>query len=282
MLRRLHAKPPPALWPPSRRSAPALAAAFGLAVAGVRQLMHQALTQEDEEHITKAKDKLRRKLSLLLEQEQECRAAADLSADDDDDDSRQLRSANVAEKKQNQEKAVAALGASEEEVASGKVLIEVASGIDKWPGWAKEWALRSLQEDPEKMVRDLAAHHASEEKPDARFPGATEEQRAVICQVAKALGFIDVSVASTVDKSGTKRRMLGLGHIWIVYDDGTGGWLLATRPTFFNTAKPGSWRFELEADDADADDMSDGIDDDELEDPSSSDFDGDDDDDDDV
>ena len=82
----------------------------------------------------------------------------------------------------------------------------------------------------------------------------------------------DVSVASTVDTTGPKRRKLGLGHIWVAYDDGTGGWLLATRPTFFNTAKPGSWRFEMEDDDgceADDEEMSDGVCDDDLEDPMS-------------
>ena len=92
----------------------------------------------------------------------------------------------------------------------------------------------------------------------------------------------DVSTASSVDKSGSKRRKLGLGHIWIEYDDGAGAWLLATRPTFYDADKLGGWRLveerssdaessEEEEDDDDVpddledgdDEMSDGDDDDE-------------------
>ena len=56
----------------------------------------------------------------------------------------------------------------------------------------------------------------------------------------------DVSTASSVDTTGAKRRKLGLGHIWVEYDDGTGSWLLATRPTFYNANKPGGWRLVKE------------------------------------
>ena len=81
----------------------------------------------------------------------------------------------------------------------------------------------------------------------------------------------DVSATSTFDTSGPKRRKLGLGHIWVVYDDGTVGWLLATRPTFYKGNKPGAWRFEGDApEDMDVDgDGSDSVVDDELEDAES-------------
>ena len=91
----------------------------------------------------------------------------------------------------------------------------------------------------------------------------------------------DVSTTTSVDTSAGKRRKLGLGHIWIEFDDNTGGWLLASRPTFFRGNKPGAWRFEEDADaDMDEDDEgneSDGVDDDGLVDASSDDDDDDDD-----
>ena len=94
----------------------------------------------------------------------------------------------------------------------------------------------------------------------------------------------DVSVEGTYDTTGTKRRKLGTGWVWIEYDDKTAGWLLATRPTFFNAVKPGGWRFEPEEEEDDDDDdddndgkMPDGVCDDDLEDPLSSDSEEDDD-----
>ena len=90
-----------------------------------------------------------------------------------------------------------------------------------------------------------------------------------------------MSTTTSVDTSAGKRRKLGLGHIWIEFDDNTGGWLLASRPTFFRGNKPGAWRFEEDADaDMDEDDEgneSDGVDDDGLVDASSDDDDDDDD-----
>lgn len=35
------------------------------------------------------------------------------------------------------------------------------------------------------------------------------------------------------------------GWIFVEYDDNSSGWLLASRPSFWNATKPGAWRFEL-------------------------------------
>ena len=90
----------------------------------------------------------------------------------------------------------------------------------------------------------------------------------------------DVSTESSVDESGGKRRKLGLGWLFIEYDDGAGGWLLATRPSFYRAAKPGGWRFLGDNLDVD-DDEEDSADEEELESAPSDDemSDGDDDDD---
>ena len=50
-------------------------------------------------------------------------------------------------------------------------------------------------------------------------------------------------------------KLLGLGWIFVLYDDGESDWLLATRPSFFNKKlKPGAWRFEHDDDAGDDDD----------------------------
>ena len=76
----------------------------------------------------------------------------------------------------------------------------------------------------------------------------------------------DVSSAGSYDTTGSKRRKLGLGWLWIKYDDGSFGWLLANRPSFYKAKKPGGWRFDDDDDDDadDADEDSDGVDDDDL------------------
>ena len=51
-----------------------------------------------------------------------------------------------------------------------------------------------------------------------------------------------ISDASTVDATAAKRKKLGMGWLWIEYADGTGGWLLATRPIFYKAKKPGGGR----------------------------------------
>ena len=59
------------------------------------------------------------------------------------------------------------------------------------------------------------------------------------------------------------RRILGLGWIFVNYDDGFAGWLKADRPTFFNGTKPGSWRFESAGNEYDYEDDEDNVNDDE-------------------
>ena len=73
----------------------------------------------------------------------------------------------------------------------------------------------------------------------------------------------DFSDGSTIDPASSRRKKLGMGWLWIVYDDGTGGWLLATRPTFYKANKPGGWR--LVKSDDDMGDDSDNEDEDEPE-----------------
>ena len=63
-----------------------------------------------------------------------------------------------------------------------------------------------------------------------------------------------ISDANTVDMTAAKRKKLGMGWLWIEYKDGTGGWLLATRPTFYKANKPGGWHLvkrDGEMDDSD-------------------------------
>ena len=48
------------------------------------------------------------------------------------------------------------------------------------------------------------------------------------------------------ENSKDGRKTLGLGWIFVSYDDGFSGWLRANRPTFFNGSKPASWRFVSE------------------------------------
>ena len=55
-------------------------------------------------------------------------------------------------------------------------------------------------------------------------------------------------------RSRDGRRHLGIGHIYVKYDDGAQAWLLASRPNFFNASKPGAWRFERDDDGDDEDD----------------------------
>ena len=68
-----------------------------------------------------------------------------------------------------------------------------------------------------------------------------------------------------ISDEGTKegRRNLGLGWIYVEYDDNETGWLLATRPSFFNARKPGAWRFMGNAD-ADDDEEDEEVDEEEL------------------
>ena len=63
-----------------------------------------------------------------------------------------------------------------------------------------------------------------------------------------------LSTANTKDG----RRKLGLGHVWVEYDDGTKGWLQVNRPTFFNSYKTGGWWLVGEGEEAQGDSADEG------------------------
>ena len=73
-------------------------------------------------------------------------------------------------------------------------------------------------------------------------------------------------VIKRISAAGTKdgRRKLGVGHVYIHYNDKTKGWLQANRPTFYdNMSKAGGWRLvgndaQMDDDDDDDDDDNDG------------------------
>ena len=52
-----------------------------------------------------------------------------------------------------------------------------------------------------------------------------------------------IAAVSTVETTGEDGKTLGTGWIFVKYDDKSSGWLLATRPTFWNATKAGAWRW---------------------------------------
>ena len=69
-----------------------------------------------------------------------------------------------------------------------------------------------------------------------------------------------IAAVSTVETTGEDGKTLGTGWIFVKYDDKSSGWLLATRPTFWNATKAGAWRWWKKSgedeSDADSDDES--------------------------
>jgi hypothetical protein len=65
-----------------------------------------------------------------------------------------------------------------------------------------------------------------------------------------------IAAVSTVETTGEDGKTLGTGWIFVKYDDKSSGWLLATRPTFWNATKAGAWRW-WKGDEDESDDDSD-------------------------
>ena len=66
-----------------------------------------------------------------------------------------------------------------------------------------------------------------------------------------------IAAVSTVETTGEDGKTLGTGWIFVKYDDKSSGWLLATRPTFWNATKAGAWRWWKKGDEDESDDESD-------------------------
>ena len=45
--------------------------------------------------------------------------------------------------------------------------------------------------------------------------------------------------------------VVGMGWIWVEYDDGSKGWIIASRRGFFGASRAGAWMFEPDDDDDD-------------------------------
>ena len=69
-----------------------------------------------------------------------------------------------------------------------------------------------------------------------------------------------IAAVSTVETTGEDGKTLGTGWIFVKYDDKSSGWLLATRPTFWNATKAGAWRWwKGDEDESDGDSDDEGV-----------------------
>ena len=69
-----------------------------------------------------------------------------------------------------------------------------------------------------------------------------------------------IAAVSTGETTGEDGKALGTGWIFVKYDDNSSGWLLATRPAFWNATKAGAWRWwKGDEDESDVDSDDEGV-----------------------